>query len=231
MKKLLCIALLFFLPKGIAQTITPVYGHWKFDSLAEGNSEQDMQKAQAFLGNLSMHFYPDGNYESTVMGKGESGTFKQEGKLLLFTVTETSKTYQYELVSIETETIVINMTKFLVKLRRITSDTTTAVLQNKWKLTSMGGNDADDDDNAVFDAPTVPKGSGLLLDRNGSYTFTLGTIKETGYWDYRVKKDDSKVLILNTNGKVKYWPLVTYTPTELSVVVNTGGQKYVFVPI
>lgn len=219
MKNLLSLIVLFIALHTSAQTINDVYGEWKFESVAEGQMEKkgDVEKLAPYLDKLFFRFYPDGNYESGIMGMNEAGKFSMQGNKI---ITNNGKSKAEVTVLAATPgKLTIKITGLVANMVQVAPAGNKLILANTWLLSSIR--------KPGYEEVKVNDKSAVNFKPDGTYSIALGATKETGYWDYR-EIDGKKVVVLNADGRVKYWPVISIDAKQLILSINSSGQEFIF---
>lgn len=219
MKNFLSLMVLFVALHTSAQSINDIYGEWKFESVAEGQMEKkgSAEKIAPYLDKLFFHFYPDGNYESGIMGMDEAGKFSMQGNKI--TTYNGKSNAELTILAALPEKLTIKINTLAANMVRVKAEGNKLLLTNNWLLGSI--RKPDDDEVKVNDNSTVS------FKPDGTYSVALGATKETGYWGYR-EADGKKLLILNANGRAKYWPVISIDAKQLILSINSSGQEFIF---
>lgn len=219
MKNLLSIIFLLVAASSTSQTITDVYGNWKFESVSEELTEKkgDIKKITPYLDKIFFNFYPDGNYESGIMGASEAGKFTMEGNMI--SAFNGSGTTTYTVLAATPETLTLKIRTIAIIVSKVAPTADKLQLAKNWLLTGIrkpGG-----------DTTKITDNSTVVFNVNGTYNVAMGATKESGNWDYR-EVDGKKILVLNANGRVKYWQVVSADSKQLVTVLNSNGQEFIF---
>ena len=203
-----------------AQTISDIAGNWKFEAGVDDPSASAEKKAtlNAMFASLTFNFSIDKRYTGSILGVSESGTWSLNGNRIEMyngkaTMTVTVVAYEKERLTLKMKNAVFTVVK--------KADTATAKNQfvKKWNLTGRRFERSDS-------INAIPKGNYIDLSADGNYTVAFGSNKENGIWDYN---EANKALMLNTDGKAKYWAVVRVSATELVLIMGSNKEEFIFI--